>query len=288
VVGVVMPYLICDKCNVYYEIEDEEEIFEFCECGNRLKYYESLEEYYEEIESEEPIRETIRLRRSYTEIRSREYTLIEILGAVMSIIGIIGLIMGSAIGMLFLIGILTFTYAKSKGYSWKKGLEGEKIVSHYLETLPQGYIVFNDVKLPGSRGNIDHVVIGPTGILVIETKNYEGEYIIKGNEWYLKKGPTLNPKKEKRITKKPGKQAKANALILRDFLSDNIDMRPWVHAIVALTSQKPHKVLTEHYSVLQPEEIPEFIMSKKGRFTEDSIEKATELLSQYSAEVSFM
>ncbi|MBC7100931.1 MAG: NERD domain-containing protein, partial [Methanobacteriales archaeon] len=44
-----MPYLICDKCNVYYEIEDEEEIFEFCECGNRLKYYESLEEYYEEI-----------------------------------------------------------------------------------------------------------------------------------------------------------------------------------------------------------------------------------------------
>lgn len=42
-----MPYLICDKCNVSYEISKKEEMNDFhtCECGNELKYYETIEEY---------------------------------------------------------------------------------------------------------------------------------------------------------------------------------------------------------------------------------------------------
>ncbi len=42
-----MPYLICNKCNVYYEIEDKIEMGDFhtCECGNELQYFETIEEY---------------------------------------------------------------------------------------------------------------------------------------------------------------------------------------------------------------------------------------------------
>jgi hypothetical protein len=42
-----MPYLICDKCNLYYEIEDRIEINDFhtCECGNELQYFKTIEEY---------------------------------------------------------------------------------------------------------------------------------------------------------------------------------------------------------------------------------------------------
>lgn len=42
-----MPYLVCDRCDVYYEIQDKDEMLELshCECGNPLKYYDSLEEY---------------------------------------------------------------------------------------------------------------------------------------------------------------------------------------------------------------------------------------------------
>ena len=45
--GVIMPYLICDKCNVSYEIENKNEMNDFhtCECGNELKYYNTIEEY---------------------------------------------------------------------------------------------------------------------------------------------------------------------------------------------------------------------------------------------------
>ncbi len=42
-----MPYLICDKCNLYYEIEDKNEMRDFhtCECGNELQYFNTIEEY---------------------------------------------------------------------------------------------------------------------------------------------------------------------------------------------------------------------------------------------------
>ena len=53
---------------------------------------------------------------------------------------------------------------------------GEKVVADSLDTLPQDYFVFNDVNLPKSQGNIDHVVVGPNGIFVIETKNYRGSF----------------------------------------------------------------------------------------------------------------
>ena len=45
-----MPYLICNKCNVYYEIENKREMNDFhvCRCGNELKYYETIEEYMNE------------------------------------------------------------------------------------------------------------------------------------------------------------------------------------------------------------------------------------------------
>lgn len=91
-------------------------------------------------------------------------------------------------------------------------MEGENLVSNYLNTLPKDYFVFNDVNLPGKGGNIDHVVIGPTGIYVIETKNYSGRYRIKGNQWlYYKNGQYME------IKKNPGTQVRRNTLNLIDF-----------------------------------------------------------------------
>lgn len=44
-----MPYLICDNCNVYYEISKREmNDFNTCQCGNTLKYYETIEAYMNE------------------------------------------------------------------------------------------------------------------------------------------------------------------------------------------------------------------------------------------------
>lgn len=42
-----MPYLICDKCNSYYKLQKGESARDFarCKCGNKLKYYEYIGDY---------------------------------------------------------------------------------------------------------------------------------------------------------------------------------------------------------------------------------------------------
>ncbi len=57
-----------------------------------------------------------------------------------------------------------------------RGRVGESKVANILNRLPNEYRVLNNVIIParGSTSQIDHVVVSPYGIFVIETKNYTG------------------------------------------------------------------------------------------------------------------
>ena len=56
---------------------------------------------------------------------------------------------------------------------WKKGYRGEEAVATALvDDLPDSYCVVND--LSTEFGNVDHVVVGPTGVFAVETKNWRG------------------------------------------------------------------------------------------------------------------
>jgi hypothetical protein len=88
-----------------------------------------------------------------------------------------------ALVMIFpLIGVLVF-YRLHRGY--QQGFEGEKQVSKVLSsTLSDDYFLINDVQLvAGKRSNIDHIVLGPTGIFVLETKNHSGKIICYEESW---------------------------------------------------------------------------------------------------------
>lgn len=52
------------------------------------------------------------------------------------------------------------------------GYLGERAVGEWLATLPREYRVFHDVPVDEGKGafNLDHVVVGPTGLFAIETK----------------------------------------------------------------------------------------------------------------------
>lgn len=59
--------------------------------------------------------------------------------------------------------------------SWAKGAEGERQLGRHLDSLTgQGVVVLHDRANPRSRTNIDHIVVAPSGIWVIDTKNYKG------------------------------------------------------------------------------------------------------------------
>ena len=65
---------------------------------------------------------------------------------------------------------------------FETGAAGEVTVAGIMDALtPEGYHVLHDRCLPGSAANIDHVLIGPAGVFVVDTKNWSGELAIEGN-----------------------------------------------------------------------------------------------------------
>jgi hypothetical protein len=60
--------------------------------------------------------------------------------------------------------------------AWKAGAEGERKVAARLDPLvEEGIAVLHDRRIPGSKANVDHVVVAPSGIHVIDSKRYTGK-----------------------------------------------------------------------------------------------------------------
>ena len=57
--------------------------------------------------------------------------------------------------------------------AWRIGTEGELRVAEVL-AVASGVEVLHDRLVPGSRANIDHIVVGPSGVFVIDAKKYQG------------------------------------------------------------------------------------------------------------------
>lgn len=68
---------------------------------------------------------------------------------------------------------------------WEQGAAGEVRTAALLAALDRAWFtVFHDVRVPGSRANVDHVVLGPTGLFVIDSKQFTGRVTLgKGTLW---------------------------------------------------------------------------------------------------------
>jgi hypothetical protein len=89
-----------------------------------------------------------------------------------------------------------------------RGIKGEALVAERLRSLPDDYFLLNDVVLPGQPGNIDHVVIGPCGVVVIETKNFSGSVESRRNAWFV------NGRRSRSVSR----QVNRGAIAVRDAL----------------------------------------------------------------------
>lgn len=72
--------------------------------------------------------------------------------------------------------------------NWAQGAAGERLTARVLAPLAHaGWAVLHDRRLPGAA-NIDHLVIGPPGVWVIDSKAYAGRIKVLGDGrlWYGK------------------------------------------------------------------------------------------------------
>jgi Nuclease-related domain len=59
--------------------------------------------------------------------------------------------------------------------TWQRGAAGERQTARLLDRLTRhGYVVFHDLAVPGAPANVDHLVIGPSGVFVIDSKQWTG------------------------------------------------------------------------------------------------------------------
>jgi hypothetical protein len=71
--------------------------------------------------------------------------------------------------------------------AWRRGAAGERRTARLLGPLERrGWAVLHDLAVPRSRANIDHLVIGPAGVFVIDSKQYRGRLKLdpSGRLWH--------------------------------------------------------------------------------------------------------
>ena len=76
--------------------------------------------------------------------------------------------------------------------AWARGAEGEELLAARLERdcTEHGVLLLHDRRVPGSRANIDHIAIGPSGITILDAKRYKGMVKVE------RRGGLMGPRRE--------------------------------------------------------------------------------------------
>jgi hypothetical protein len=141
----------------------------------------------------------------------------------------------------------------------KLGRDGELIVAEFLEPLSKsGYSVLHDVV--GGNFNVDHVLIGPTGVFVIETKTRsksggaEETVQFDGTNIFIH-GKAADPN--------PLIQAKANARWIRELLKTSTSKDFPVFPVVLFPGwYVEQKVKQNDALVLNPKNLESFLKNR--------------------------
>jgi hypothetical protein len=124
------------------------------------------------------------------------------------------------------------TVIEKKRDSMQRGAAGEVHVGNLLTTLPDDFCVINDLSTPS--GNIDHVVVGPTGVFALDAKAWRG--VVKSDgagELLLNDSPTQKQEVRLFVRRMMGVREKVLALapgIDIHFKAVFVFTRAWVSA----------------------------------------------------------
>lgn len=153
--------------------------------------------------------------------------------------------------------VVMFWYWWRRYNSYKYGFAGETHVTQLLKSaLPDDYYLLNNVIPTQGHGNIDHVILSPRGIFVIETKNWGGKIVCHADQWSRKRG-------------NPSKQARINALRIKNIIQSMEQFssaKLWVEAIVVFSNYNAKLNINKPtVEVKKPYELPNYLLNFKGK-----------------------
>ncbi|HVY67281.1 MAG TPA: nuclease-related domain-containing protein [Patescibacteria group bacterium] len=129
-------------------------------------------------------------------------------------------------------------YFQSRAGKFRRGRAGEKDIKKELLRLPDEFAVFQGVRIGEKRGDIDFVVVGPTGIFTVEAKSMGGKIAYDGMRL------TINGNYDGRDFLR---QAAGEAWAVKKYLAARLNADLYVHAVLAFS----HKFASMRFG-LQP------------------------------------
>jgi hypothetical protein len=162
-------------------------------------------------------------------------------------------------GLFFLlIPFVGFYFYLRKYHIYNGGWQGEKQVANLLtHSLSDDYYLLNDLYLREGGGDIDHIVLGPNGVFVLETKNWSGSISCNGDEWQ-RAG-------KRNFLGSPSRQVKRNAAKIKQIIDNNQNLRSlgiWVEGIVVLTNNHATLHLNNPtVPILRLSQVPNYIVA---------------------------
>ncbi len=117
------------------------------------------------------------------------------------------------------------------------GAVGEERTAKAVEPLLRaGWFIAHD--LDRGRFNIDHLLVGPAGVFVLETKNLHGSVVVRGDQATLTRPGRERPDYQGSWWAREGRSHAADA---NSFFRQRVQVRPWVTAVVVLWADFPQR-----------------------------------------------
>lgn len=173
--------------------------------------------------------------------------------------------------------LFLFFYIRKKTPEWK-GKYSEKLAYHKMLELPDEYHIFNDLFFEnnGYTTQIDHVVVSPYGVFVIETKGYKGWIMGGENSEYW----TQVIYKFKAQFYNPIKQNDGHVRFLRHILHESTTIP--IIPIVVFNNEAELKVNVQHHIVVNRYYLTDAIMRYRDIvMNEDTRQRIIKTLNNY-------
>jgi len=174
-----------------------------------------------------------------------------------------------ALGLLFVLQRLAGKGRILDPERLRRGISGEEAVADALAGLPSSYWVLHGVST--GHGDVDHVVIGPTGVFALETKAWDGKFYRSRGQLYCNGKPAEHVLRQAR-----GAAGQVRELLLAAGIDE------WVEAVVvaarASVSRSPVRFRKSY--VISIKDLVGFVTDRPQSLSSSTVLRAKTTLMQ--------
>ena len=155
----------------------------------------------------------------------------------------------------------------------RRGILGEEAVAEALAKLPSSYWVLHGIWT--GHGDVDHVVIGPTGVFALETKAWQGKFYRSRGQLYCNGKPAEHVLRQAR-----GAAGQVRELLLAAGIDE------WVEAVVvaarASVSRSPVRFRKSY--VISIKDLVGFVTDRPHSLSSSTVLRAKTILMRLEEE----